>query len=383
MIERFYEDVRESVESIENTLVDHLRNFLPEVQSINLVMDELDLTQFIQVGDVQINDGALTSLDFKGDGFKSLFALALLQYFAHQRYGSNLVFGIEEPESHLHSSAIYAVKSSLRELSKTFQILVTTHSPILVQRDEIKDNIVIDRVDGNDFATTARPAKNLAAIRRSLGIRPQENLTTAQVVIVVEGATEERSLPSLLARVRSQLRDPLDSGQVRVLSSLGAGNMMATIRALARDATSCIILIDSDEAGSQARQRIVMSGLVNPVDVFSVTSREGCQETEFEDAFPPTLYIDEVARACGIAANVDDFERVQRRSGSRNTRMAKWSDVMTQLATEFGQDWATLEDTAKTAFGDIIATHAENVPMENIRFIRSIAIRTEGYLREE
>ena len=82
----------------------------------------------------------------------------------------------------------------------------------------MRSNIVVEQVPGQDFSSTAKSAKTLGHIRRSLGIRPQDNMSTAAVVVVAEGATEEAVLPTLLAKSDPSLEGAFSSGRVRVIS---------------------------------------------------------------------------------------------------------------------------------------------------------------------
>jgi putative ATP-dependent endonuclease of OLD family len=381
-IRRFYNDARQQITVVEETLAEELRAFLPTVDSIQFVIGDLDLDRLITVHDVEIDDGAQTSLQQKGDGFKSLFAISMLQFIARQRFGQNLIFGIEEPEAHLHSSAVYEVKETLRELSQSFQILITTHSPILIQRDDLRSNIIVQDAKGQGFASSAKPARKLSDIRQSLGIRPQDNLTTAEVVIVVEGLTEESCLGSLIASISSELSGAISSGRVRVLSANGASNVLAMVRALARDAANCIVLLDSDKEGDDAATTVANSGLVDPKDLFQVSRRKGCQETEFEDVFDPKLYLDEVSSTCGITITPEMLATARQQSGGRKTRMRKWSDVMAVLVSDCGKDWDTVCDPAKEAFGTAIANNAAKIDAKSMPWLKSIASRVRAYLAE-
>jgi hypothetical protein len=157
-LERLFRDVGEEIAEVETDLADELRQYLPSVRGLKFSIDELDLSRLVSIGDVTVDDGANTPLHQKGDGFKSLFSISLLQYISKQRYGSNLLFGIEEPEAHLHSTAIYQIKDTLRDLAESFQVIITTHSPILIQRDQVNANIIVESLDQEDFSSSAKPA---------------------------------------------------------------------------------------------------------------------------------------------------------------------------------------------------------------------------------
>jgi len=383
VLQSLYADVRNLIGDVETQLTSDLKHYLPDLKDIKFQLEEPDLLNFISLDDVQIDDGAKTSITQKGDGVKSLFVMSILQFLAKQNYQRNLIFAIEEPEAHLHSSAIYDTKASLRALSSSFQILTSTHSPILVQRDEITANIIIDRAPGNDFACSATVAKSLAQIRNSLGIRPQENLATAEVTIVVEGKTEEGCLGKLLSSVYPALSTPIENGRVRIISAGGASKSVAVLRALARDAASCLVIVDSDQEGLNAFDEVKRSGLINVLDVFQVPARTGCLETEFEDLFPPQLYIDAVATACGCAFDGQMFSDSQTRSGDNKTRMKKWTFIIAELVRNCGKSWDDVEPLAKEALAKALVANVAHASAAASAWLKSVASRAAQNLRDK
>lgn len=381
-IERLFDDVKSEIAAVESELVEELRQYLPAVKGMHFAIEDWSLERLVSVGNVEIDDGANTLLQQKGDGFKSLFAISLLQYISKQRYGKNLIFGIEEPEAHLHSSAIYEIKSTLRELAKSFQVIITTHSPILIQRDDIPANVIVETVDGPEFSSTTRAAETLSDIRRSLGIRAHENMTTAEVVLVVEGASEETALPSILGALNSSLAGALSSGRARVLSAGGASNIPSVVRALARDAATCLVFVDSDSEGISVADKVRNSGLLQPSDVFRVPARDGCAETEFEDIFNPSIYLQALSDLTGITVSRDEFFSFQQKTGGKGSKFAKWSKVMTSIANSQSIDWATVEDDAKTAVARSIAEKATTLSTTELAWARAMSTRAAKYLSE-
>lgn len=381
-IEKLFEDVKSEIAAVESELVDELRQYLPAVKGMHFAIEDWSLERLVSVGSVEIDDGANTLLQQKGDGFKSLFAISLLQYISKQRYGKNLIFGIEEPEAHLHSSAIYEIKSTLRGLSTSFQVIITTHSPILIQRDDIPANVIVESINGSEFSSTTRSAQNLSDIRRSLGIRAHENMTTAEVVLVVEGASEETALPFILGSLNSSLADAFSSGRARVLSAGGASNIPSVVRALARDAATCLVFVDSDNEGTSAADKVRNSGLLQPADVFRVPARDGCIETEFEDLFNPTGYLPAVSDETGITISAEEFFSFQKKTGGKGSKFAKWSKVMTSIANSQSIDWSTVEDKAKTAVARSIAANTTSLSAEELAWARAISTRIVRYLSE-
>ena len=116
---------------------------MPSVRDvqIHLQKDQRRLA-FRRGADVIIDDGTPTPLQQKGDGIKSLTALAMLNIpTSHDRVS---VVAIEEPESHLHPESARQLYETINALSANHQVVLTTHSPLFVNRSNLKENIIVD-----------------------------------------------------------------------------------------------------------------------------------------------------------------------------------------------------------------------------------------------
>ncbi|MFN5803500.1 MAG: ATP-dependent nuclease, partial [Burkholderiales bacterium] len=134
-----------------------LKEFLPSIKSVKLEISESSRRGSLRRDvSVVIDDGTPTLLEYKGDGVKSLAALGLLKSQSAPTGAS--ILAIEEPESHLHPAAIHQVNEIIRSISQTTQVIVTTHNPLFVDRENIKANVIV--TDGG-----ATPAKNISAVR--------------------------------------------------------------------------------------------------------------------------------------------------------------------------------------------------------------------------
>jgi predicted ATPase len=74
--------------------------------------------------------------------------LYFLGYAALQYLTASQLFLIEEPENGLHPARISAVMKMLREISKTSQVVLATHSPL-----------VVNELHGNEISVVTRDAR--------------------------------------------------------------------------------------------------------------------------------------------------------------------------------------------------------------------------------
>lgn len=199
--------------NIAKQLLEPLKIFLPNLNDISIVGNyDMYGTRYLRRDfDVIIDDGLATSITNKGDGIKSLVALAILKDRRNQ--GGVSIIAIEEPESHLHSGAIHSLVDVINKMSDNSQVIITTHNPLFVQRNSLSANIIVDN-------GTARPAKNIGEIRKILGVLPSDNLKNSRYVLVVEGEDDKIALTKILSNYSDKIAESLRSNQF-IINSLG------------------------------------------------------------------------------------------------------------------------------------------------------------------
>lgn len=131
----------EGLTEVTNKIAD-ARKLVPLDSDEPVVLEAIPTRVFDMVGKIQVHlkscYGAKLPLHRHGEGTQSLAVLMLFQAFTvanlAEAYApeSTPLLALEEPEAHLHPSAIRALGSFLEEL--TGQILVTSHSGDLVSR---------------------------------------------------------------------------------------------------------------------------------------------------------------------------------------------------------------------------------------------------------
>lgn len=328
---------QEKLTNLANRVKQPLKNFLPQIKDINLNLPaSYRGYTSTYIGRRSINfdvdDGALTSLRNKGDGVKSLATIALLSQVSTTK---NRFVIIDEPENHLHPEAIRYINSVMNDLAKDNQVLISTHSPIFVNRTSIQSNIIVQ--DG-----TASPAKRVDDIRKILGVICSDNLIYSDYVIVVEGPTDRDLLTKVLSS-DSELANLLTNNVITIRSIGGTHNLQSEIYSLQRYCCNYLIIIDYDIAGRDAI-RLAKEKLSITDDHIRYFMKANKKDTELEDLFNEEKY------KAYLRANYIDIT-----NGKFKNQAKKWSDKINEIATLSGIDFtSSLENEFKTEIQKLI-----------------------------
>lgn len=133
------------------TLNGDVTKLFPDVKSIRLVNDSPG-TKAIGV---QLKNGTFIPAEAMSEGLLYYLAFAALRYI-----DPPAILLIEEPENGLHPARIAEVMRVLRELSKTTQIILATHSPLVINELEPHEVSIITRT--RETGTQAKLIKDTA-----------------------------------------------------------------------------------------------------------------------------------------------------------------------------------------------------------------------------
>lgn len=315
-MERLQQDV---LNGIAAQLVSPLQEFLPSVKDVQITLQkDQRRAPLRRSANVIIDDGTPTPLQQKGDGIKSLTALAMLNSQTSRDRVS--VIAIEEPESHLHPESARQLYETINALSVNHQVVLTTHSPLFVNRANLKENIIVD-------SGKATPVKKIKEIRDVLGTKVSDNLINAENVLVVEGEDDKIVLGKLLPQMSESIKKAIQNGTLIIDDMGGAGNLPYKLSFYRNLQCKYHALLDNDDAGRRAGQDAETQGLLNTRNT-TYTICNGSPNAEFEDCLEKSAYAEAVLSEFGVNLNVAEFR------GSK-----KWSDRVADCFRSQGKQW--------------------------------------------
>lgn len=337
-----------AVKEIESGLSASIKRYFPKIRAVEIATADIRRGEVAE--DLLIDDGVNTSIDDKGDGVKSLVAMALIEEVARLRSAdSSIILAVDEPEAHLHSESIHDLKLLLEEFSTDQQVIIATHNAILVNSRNPESNLIVK-------ANGAKPAASIAQIREVMGIRLHENLDSAEVVILVEGESDLSSLRKLLSTADKNVEGLFATNRIVVKAVNGSAKMVGLLKHERSTLTKVICVLDSDEAARLAMSELLKSRQISEQEIY-MFEVEGKSDSEFEDLFEPRLYLELFNEAFKTDFSSENFDELS----------TKWSDSVKKLVgTHHGKSITNAEiGNAKKLVHSCIGSRAN--PYEDLK----------------
>jgi predicted ATP-dependent endonuclease of OLD family len=185
------------------------------VDKLSLDTSEIEIESLYENIGLRVHVGTsdlpLSSL---GTGHQSAVIMHLYRQLGEDMPGE-VLYLFEEPDNHLHPSTIRSICDDLRAISKTSQVLVSTHSPVFLAhagfqplRPLIQTAIGLTVLRKTTLLSQFTE-KQARAYLESYGLRLTEPLLSSRV-IVVEGVTDKVVLSTLFEKRTGATIDQAD-----------------------------------------------------------------------------------------------------------------------------------------------------------------------------
>ena len=271
--------------SLQNFLQEQLHNNEIKLNFEDIEVDPVEGVSFtIRLSDDRVDN---ILIENRGAGTQNNLIIALFRLIAEMHIGEYFIFAMEEPENSLHPKAQRQLLAVLQDISKESQVIVTTHSPVFLERSKFENNIILTRtIKGNTIAKTFN-SDLLGQLRTDLGIRPSDALLKGggNCAILVEGNTEEDGFPVFMEmHGLSEFQLGIAIINMRGCDTPKVSN---TARLLLAYDIPCIIVLDNN--AEQTESDIVREGKVSLINVKKVFR---LSKGNIEDYFPLDIVAD-------------------------------------------------------------------------------------------
>ncbi|MBN9498358.1 MAG: AAA family ATPase [Alphaproteobacteria bacterium] len=213
---------------------------------------------------------------------------------------------LDEPGMSLHPLAQRDLSAFFENLTRTNQIIYTSHSPFLVDADRLdRARKVYVAADGTTKATSnlrhsdgkGEQSGAAYAVHSALNMSVAESLLVGCQPILVEGASDQHYLTAIKSLLLSLGR--IKPKRELVFPPCGGGKTAKVVAAIltGRDDMMPKILLDDDVPGKKVAASLTQGLYANcPERIISVSKFVGFEGAEIEDLFPVKFLSDEIDR---------------------------------------------------------------------------------------
>lgn len=186
----------------------------------------------------------------RSSGFQTFFVLSMMvNARTHDRPSNSYIFLFDEPGIYLHPYAQLDLQRSFEAISDMTQIVYTTHSLFLVNKNHPDRNRVISKtMDGTKI--DQKPfQKNWKSVRESLGILFSNNFLIADKTLLVEGPSDIIYILNAIKRLKEKGTIDIDLNDFSIVDAGCSENYVAIAKVMLSEGRSVVALVDGDAAG--------------------------------------------------------------------------------------------------------------------------------------
>lgn len=196
--------VRKQLDVLGDEVGVYLQKQFPDGTTVRFTVTPPQITDLLKSFDTDVDDGIKTKAEIKGDGMQRAIMLAIIQAFADYRKkqlgGGSFLFLIDEAELHLHPTAQRALKRALLDICRTDQVLVNTHSSVLVVDNHELQTLFCVRKDGHTSTIERIEDKEKQDVVFDLLGGSPGDLLLPRNFLIVEGRSDYEFLTAVVRR---------------------------------------------------------------------------------------------------------------------------------------------------------------------------------------
>jgi len=192
------------------------------------------------------------SMSQRSAGFKQFMSLllALSAKNKNNELKNNIIL-IDEPETHLHPSAIRSMRDELLKLGENNQVIVATHSNYMIDTEHPERHLLLKKEKGETLITQLDKNSDFyddEVLYPAFGLNVFNELLSENI-IVVEGKSDKMIISHAIRLLSPMSLFFVDAG--------GVGNCPKLARLLCDKKIKAFVLVDADNHGINAQRAIL------------------------------------------------------------------------------------------------------------------------------
>lgn len=318
-----FEERTAELEAVSNELTSRVFQYWKQNEdlSIQIVADKVTKavphtgqTAVVRYLDVRVRDarhGFTNNFAQRSSGFKWFFSF-LAAFSEFENYEHGVVVLLDEPALTLHGRAQADFLRFIdEELSRTAQVIYTTHSPFMVDASQLhRVRIVEDKGSTIGSVVSAEALSvgedSLFPLQAALGYDIAQNLFVGPDNLMVEGTSDFTYLTVVSDHIRALGRAGLDA-RWRMLPAGSASNIPTFVALVGRSLDVTVLIDGSTRSSVQKLANLADKGYLSNKRLFLTDQFTTVSGSDIEDLFTPSDYLTLYNGAFGAQIEVDDL----------------------------------------------------------------------------
>lgn len=254
-------------------------------------------------------------LEARSKGFQWFFSFYLVFMAESDDRHRNAILLLDEPGLHLHPTTQQELIGFFDELAKFNQLIYTTHSPFLIDGNNIhRIRAVVESERGNAAVSVnnwPNDRDTIFPVEAAASFAILEGLFKYQKNLLVEGYTDYYYLHALSQECAKLRRHTLPDGIL--ITPCGGASLVSPLASmfLARKVRP-VILLDDDQTGrsrSQALLQKLYSGHTSHILLLGEVFEIDDKDVEMEDVFGEELILGSLRKALNVVIHITEEDR--------------------------------------------------------------------------
>ena len=268
--EKILTDLQNVLDGTASFVTTSLKEAMPTVDGFQFSLPYGNLEDFLGKLLFQITESDLSdsiTLENVGSGIQGFTIYTMLRLLHEIRpknafRGSQFVWLIEEPETFMHHDLQRKTYERLRKYAQDGPILITTHSPVFMDKELFDNTWSVTRVKAATNVERVTTKNLLTVIGGQLGVSLSDFLTLKRFNVLVEGDTDRDILLTLNELFGKHGTRPLATERLGFISC-GAASAIPhfyNLYNVFNQYADFAALFDRDKAGIEARDNLLKQG---------------------------------------------------------------------------------------------------------------------------
>lgn len=200
--------------------------------------------------------GRYTRPSLRSSGFQTYFLISMIVLARTQNNKGRFIYLFDEPGTYLHPHAQLDLQRSFEIISDDAQLVYTTHSLFLINKNYPNRNKVISKTDEGTKIDQKPFLKNWKAVRDSLGILLSNNFLIAEKTLLTEGPSDIIYILSCLKQLKTLQKIDVDLNDLSIVDAGSPDNYVAMAKLMLSEGREIVALLDGDKSGNDTEKKL-------------------------------------------------------------------------------------------------------------------------------